>query len=249
MVKGYKKKLAVMVMVLMVLPLTGCDKQIAKQKKEIKALKETIVKKDAQIAQLNKDIEGLGITELKKDTSLREVEGSKVPKFETIDGKIVFPTKLEMPNATEAVNHSYIQVGDKFRFSPSNNWQLRMQGSTLEVSHPLKIWGNIKAINMPEEVAQEPLKNMLQAFFKKFPATTISYREVFIDGRNAGMIAKAPLTVDEKPFVVNVGVIQKGEYALLVLMAYEDNQTGAQQEMLDLLLSSGLYGDYKITLE
>lgn len=245
------KKLGVLFSILcMSVSLVGCgDKTISNQKKEIKQLKATIESQKATINQLNEDIKGLGITEVKYDSSLKEVEGSKVPIFETIDGKLVFPTKLEMPNSKEAVNNSNIMVGNKYKFTPSNNWLMRLQGSTLELSHPSKVWGNMKAISITEPVSTDILKTLLQGFYKKFPATTITYRDIFIDGRNAGMMSKAPITVDDKPYMVNVGVIQKGEFAMLLLFASEEDGTGVQQELIDLLISSGFYGDYKISLE
>lgn len=250
LISKYKKIGVLTAIACMSVSLIGCgDKTVMKQKAEIKQLKATIESQTATISQLNEDIKGLGITEVKHDSSLKEVEGSKVPVFETIDGKIVFPTKLEMPNSTEAANNSNIMIGNKYKFTPSNNWMMRLQGSTLELSHPSKVWGNMKAITIANELPSDMLKTLLQGFYKKFPATTITYRDVFIDGRNSGMMSKAPITVDDKPYVVNVGVIQKGEYAMLLLFASEEDGTGVQQELIDLLISSGQYGDYKISLE
>lgn len=242
-----KKKLkATTLLMLMLCPVVGCGKE---KVTETDVLEQTIAKQKEQIAQLESDIKNMQITENKVETSLREVEGSKVPTFETIEGKIVFPIKLEMPNATEAANVSNVLVGTKYRFSPSNNWLLRLKGATLEVNHPSKVWGNIKAVSIKETVSKEILHKLLQGFFKGFPATTITYREVYIDSKNAGMIAKAPIKVDDKPYVVNVGIIQKGEYGLLLLFAHEEDGTGVQQELIDLLLGSGKYGEYAITLE
>ncbi|MFL8710813.1 hypothetical protein Q3304_08605 [Clostridioides sp. GD02377] len=228
---------------------TGCDKRVSQLKSENKKLNQNIESKDRIIGQLQKDIRGLKITEESPTTSLRSVEGSSVPEFVTIDGKIEFPTRLEMPNSTEAVNNSYILLGNKYRFVPSNNWLVKLQGNTLDCSHPSRVWGNLKAIGMKEEIQKDVLKEMLKSFFNSFPATNITYREAFIDSRNAGLIANAPITVDKKQYAVNVGVIQKGEYGVLILFVYEDDKSGVQQELIDLLISSGSYADYKISLE
>ncbi|HBG5344023.1 TPA: hypothetical protein KQG29_001387 [Clostridioides difficile] len=228
---------------------TGCDRKVSQLKQENKKLNQNIESKDRVIEQLKRDIQGLKITEESPTTSLRAIEGSSVPEFVTIDGKIEFPTRLEMPNSTEAVNNSYILLGNKYKFIPSNNWLIKLQGNTLECSHPSKVWGNLKAIGMKEEIPKDVLKEMLKSFFNSFPSTKITYRETFIDGRNAGLIANAPITVDKKPYFINVGVIQKGEYGVLILFAYEDNKSGVQQELIDLLISSGMYADYKISLE
>lgn len=250
MLKRYKRLAILSALLCVSVSMVGCgDKTISSQRKEIKNLKATIESQKATINQLNKDIEGLGITEVQHDSSLKEVEGSKVPIFETIDGKIVFPTRLDMPNASEAANNSNVLVGDKYKFKPSTNWVMRLQGSTLELSHPSKVWGNLKAISIAEPLPKDTLKQLLQGFYKDFPGTTITYRDIFIDGRNAGMLSRAPITVDDKPFVVNAGVIQKGEYAMLILFAQEEDGSGVQQELVDLLISSGHYGDYKISLE
>lgn len=227
----------------------GCSKNEIAQKKKIEQLEATIEAKDEEISSLKKDMNNLTITEVLPETSLREVEGSTVPTFETIDGKIKFPNSLVVPNSNEDINNSYVQVGTKFKFTPSSNWLYSLKGATLNVNHPSKVWGSIKAISVADLVLEADMQPMLQKFFEGFPGTTITYRKVFIEDRISGMIAKSAIPVDGKEYMLNVGFVQRGEYGILLLFAYEDDKSGVQQELIDLLLSSGVYGDESIKLE
>lgn len=230
--------------------LSGCSAATVLEKnKEIEQKDEQINNLQDEIAQLRVDIKNLSVTEVSPETSLKEVEGTEVPVFETIDGKIKFPNTLQLPNSKFDVNNSYVMVGSRFRFNPSNNWLMRLKGTSLEFSHPSKLWGTIKAVSITEPMPFESMQPLLQNFFNGFPATTITYRKVFIEDAISGLIAKANLTVDGKPHVVNVGFVQRGEFAVLILFDFEDDNSGVQQELIDLLISSGTFGESKLKLE
>jgi hypothetical protein len=225
--------------------LVGCGDNTA----EVKTLKDQVVGLEKQNELLKKQSSNMAVTEVTPESSLRTVEGSTTPAFETIDGKIQFPNKLVLPNSKDDVNNSNVMVGSKFKFTPSNNWHINMNGSVMEVNHPAKIWGTIKAITVKEVVPEANMKSILQGFFNGFPATTITYRKVFMDDRVMGMIASATITVDKKPYVVNIGFVTRSENGILTLVAYEDNKSGVQQELVDLFIGSATYGETKIKLE
>jgi hypothetical protein len=244
---GYGKKCVAvgLTMVFAMSVLAGCGDNTG----EIKTLTDQVAGLTKQNELLQKQVGSMSVTEVKPENSLKTVAGAVVPTFETIAGKIQFPNKLTLPDSRDDVNNSNMMVGSRFKFTPSNNWIANMNGTTLEVSHPSKIWGSIKAVIVRDGVAEDKMQPMLQAFFTGFPATTIKYRKVFMDDRTVGMIASAPIEVDAKPYVINVGFATRGENGVMTLFAYEDNKSGVQQELIDLFVGSATYGDVKIKLE
>jgi hypothetical protein len=246
--KYVKKVVVVGLLSVALLNLTGCE--YANLKKEIKSQKAVIESLEAEGLDLQAQKDGLTVTEVINDTSLYTVDGATIPTFQTVEGKVKFPNKLTLPNSTQDINNSHIMIGSMFKYNPSDNWLVRMNGATLEVNHPAAIWGNIKSIVVTgDALTEEQMKPILQGFFNKFPATTIEYRRIYMADLVIGMMATANIVVDKKPHVVNVGLMTRGEYGQIFLMDYADNKTGVQQELIDLLLSSGSFGDEKITLE
>ncbi len=227
--------------------LFGCSEESLRGK--IKELEKVVEEKDAEIAYMKERLGGLQITEQTPQTSLYTLEGASVPTFQTIEDKIVFPNRLMLPASSDDANNSFIQLGSTFKFMPSNNWVVRMQGTTMEVSHPSKISGSLRAVKIKDLVPEESMQDLLKGFFNNFPATNIQYRKVFLADRLAGLIAFANIEIDGKPNVVNVGFVQRGDFAVIKLFVFEDDETGVQQELIDLLISSGRYGDNYITLE
>lgn len=225
---------------------------------------DSIVKKDAVVVSLNSKIESLNekiseledavadttVQEVVKETSLQTVEGSLVPQFVTIDEKVIFPNKFELPNSNDDVNNSNIMVGSKFKFIPSNNWITKLQGATLQLSHPSHINGVLRSVAIKEVIKEEEvMKQIIQDFFVGFPATTINYRKVFLADKVAGMQGVANIEIDGKPSVVTIGFAQKSENALMYLFVYEEDNSAVQSELIDLFINSGSYGDSKIKLE
>lgn len=228
-----------------ILLLAGCSEEA----KTMNQLEEEVLALTEENATLSAQASGMAVTEESTETSLRTIEGSAIPEFTTIDGKIKFPNSLNVPLSVDDVNNSNVTVGSMFHFTPSTNWLMQMDGATLHFTHPSKVWGDIKAIGVDEGVLEEDMQPILQSFFTDFPTTSIKYRKIYMDETVNGMLARAEITVDKKPHVVNVGFVTRGEYGVLFLFDYEDNKTGVQQELVDLLLSSGSYGDTRIKLE
>ena len=164
--KRIKKVLLVLlIMSLIILNLTGCTAgTILKKNKEIKNLEKQIEALQEQNKKIQEEMADTTVKEVSRETSLQDVEGKNVPEFVTLDGKIIFPNKITHPTAREDVNNSYIQIGSRFRFTPSDNWLTRLDGTTLDVTHPSKIWGKLQAIAIKEPIAIEDVKTLLQSF-------------------------------------------------------------------------------------
>ena len=218
-------------------------------KAKIEELEAQVLSLESQNEQLALEMGELTITEETIDTSLQTVEGSNVPVFKKIAGSLILPNKLQIPGATDDINNSYMMVGSMYKFFPSNNWIAKMDGASLKLAHPSNIGGTIKAVGATTDIYEEDMKPIVQSFFTNYPKTTISYRKIFMDDYVVGMMASAPITVDGKENKVTVGFAKRGEYGVLFLFNYEDDGSGVQKELIDLLISSGMVGDSKLKLE
>lgn len=205
-----------------------------------------------KVEELNQAIQDTTVKEVIPTTSLQRVEGSEVPEFWLIEGDFIAPNPLNLPNTSDSVNDSYVQIGQRFTFRPSDRWILTSQGSTYEFSHPQKIWGKIRALSAKEIVPEGEMKDLIQSFFIGYPATEITYRKVFIEDRVVGMIGRAGITVKyldtdgttelEKDMILNVGFIERSDYALSFIFVYDAEGGSNSQELIDLLLRSGTFG-------
>ena len=179
------------------------------------SLRNNIESLEEEISELEDAVADTTVQEVIKESSLQTVEGSLVPEFVSIDDKVIFPNKLELPDSNDDINNSNIMVGSKFKFIPSNNWIIKMQGATLYMSHPSKINGVLRSVSIAEAIKDEDeMKQLIQDFFVGFPSTTISYRKVFLGDKVAGMQGVANIEVDGKASVVTVGFAQKSENAI-----------------------------------
>ena len=172
--------------------VTSLESQVESLNNQIKTNQENWA---AEKSQLEQAIADTTVKEVVPITSLQRVEGSQVPELWLIEGDFIAPNLLEIPGTSLGVNDSYVQIGQKFVFKPSDRWVLTSQGATFEFGHPQKIWGKIMALSAKETMPEAQMQDLIQKFFTGYPATEITYRKIFIDDRVVGKIGKAPITV------------------------------------------------------
>lgn len=166
---------------------------------QVARLEQTIQDNNAahqqEVAQLNEAIADTTVKEVVPTTSLQRVEASQVPELWLIEGDFIAPNLLELPFTSTSVNDSYMQIGQKFVFRPSDRWVITSQGATYEFGHPQKIWGKIRALSSSDMIPQDSMQKLISDFFVGYPATEITYNKFFIDDRIVGMRGSAPITV------------------------------------------------------
>lgn len=186
-------------------------------------------------------------------SSLITIEGSGVQEYVTIDNLIKFPKDVGIVDTDDDVANSFIRIGSAFTYAPSNNWEVKMDGATAHFSHSQKVWGSIKAIKVDSFAIDDPgVQQSLDGinnFLAGQPITNQKTRKIYMSEYHTGYLVSGDMTVDKKKYVVNVGSLVYGDYGSLFLFVYEDNQTGVQQELIDLLITSGRYGDTNIMLQ
>lgn len=245
----FKKSLVIIMSATMVFLLSGCTQ--ASMRKEIKGLEEQVASLKSQNEKLQVEKDGLTVTEESVESSLSTVEGETVPSFKKIDGLIKFPNKMTVPNGTTDVNTSVVRVGSIFEFSPTSNWLIKQDGSTVEFNHPSKIWGKIQSVMVEEDYTDESfdMKGHVQQFFDGFPKTNISYQRIYLTESVVGMLGTAKIKVDDEDYVVTAGYMAPSEYGAIFLFAYKDDKSGVQKELIESLLTSGKYGEENLQVE
>lgn len=229
--------------VLSLVLLTGCG-----GKKELEA-------QIASLQSINADLESrLGTNQtITYNSSLINIEGSGEKEYVTIDNMIKFPNDMGVIYTEDDVASSYLRIGSIFNYSPSNNWDVQIEGSEAKFSHPQKVWGSIKSIKVENTATEDPLApevlEGINNFFRDQPITNRKDRRIYMGENHRGYLASGKMVVDKKNYVVNVGGVIYGEYGSLYLFVYEDNQSGIQQELIDLLIGSGRYADTQVLLQ
>lgn len=239
------KKLAALALVgaLSISVLSACgDPDVEGYEAQIAALKSQNEALTAQVANST-------ITEQSADTSLRVIDGTSRALFGTVEGQLKFPNELKIPNSSVDSNDSRIQVGSKFTFAGTGEWQFKFDGTKLNLQHPQKIWGQIKSVAIQNVDTVNGVKAILQSFYKGFPATNITYQNVFIGSNLSGILSQAAINVDRKDYQVITGVIESRDTALLVLFVYKDEGNGVQRELINSYLSTGMYQRDMFTLD
>lgn len=218
--------------------------------KEVAAKNEEIADLETDYADLRTQMSETTVTEESLKNSLQILDGKTVPEFVFIEDKIVFPNPISLPNSVTDIGNSYIQVGSKFKFTPSDSWNTIMKGTELNLYHPTGIYGSIKGVMVGESIRDaELLKAEVQKFFVGFPTTNITYTKLYIDDAVAGMLGQADIEVEGKPYVVVTGLINRSETGLLFMFLYEKQEYNVQSELVNLLIKSGVYNDSLIKME
>ena len=149
---------------------------------EVASLEQTILDNNAahnaKVEELNQAIADTTVKEVVPTTSLQRIEASQVPELWLIEGDFIAPNPINLPDATESVNDSYMQIGQKFTFRPSDRWVITSQGATYEFGHPQQIWGKIRALSIEELVPEDNMKTLISDFFVGYPATEITYEKI-----------------------------------------------------------------------
>jgi hypothetical protein len=183
--------------------------------------------------------------EVVSSSSLTEINGVKT--FRTINDKFILPTTVEVPDSTIDSGVSRLQVGSRFVFIPSESWVISLNGVTVNLSHSGGITGSIKALKVKNVLSESDMTNIIRSAFDKFPTSSIEFRKLFIDDRVAGISGSCITEIDNKPFVVTIGYLNRSENALMFGFKY-DSRTNSK-ELVDLFIRSGTFGTSPVRWE
>lgn len=236
-------KLHKSLLVVPLLLLTACS-----DGPSVEELTATITEQDDYIADLETKIENYEVDW--GGSSLKVVEGATTDVFEYVDSKFVLPEALYLEGSTEDVNSSYIQVGSSFRFAPSNNWVLRQEGVTLNVSHPLGVIGTMKALNVEAmDFYEVDYKRLVSDYVATLPSKQVKYSNLFVGDLTSGAMATATINFDGREGYLVTGFLRNASSGLTFSFVVDSNDNTTALEMVRLFLSSGIAGSGNIRIE
>lgn len=229
-----------------ILLLTACGDDLPSAEE----LSAVVASQDQHITELETELEQMTID--LGGSSLKKVEGATSATFNYVDDAFVFPVAQNIEGAQEDFNNSIIRVGSTYTFAPSNNWVSRIEGVTLNLSHPLGIIGTIKALNITGvDMYGIDRKALLQDFVATLPVINTSYSNIYTLDTVTGSLATSEITIEGRTGYLMTGLVARNEKGLLFSFVVDSTDNTTAKEMVRLLLATGKEGngDRTLTLE
>ena len=195
--------------------LAGCDREMAEQKIELENLRHQVEVLSEDNANLKSDIANMQIKEVSVTHSLRALELGTSKNFTLIEGVFVAPTPFSLEGSHADVGAARISVGTRFNLRLQGSWFVGSAGGKLELHHSEGISGVFRPVNIKELIPVNQMQTILSNYHKGFPGTTLTYRRLFLGGRQAGLLSQATVNIEGDYYELVVGFVQRGEHAIL----------------------------------
>lgn len=177
-------------------------------------------------------------------------DGTDRMTFNSFDGKITFPTPFEYPGSTQAPNTSSINITSTLNINPTNNWAIKLNGTTLKLEHNSGISGSIKAGYIEEIYDRQALQDeVMSSFFAAFPPSTITYSKLFLADGWWGCDAQAPTRIDGEDAYIRAGMLGLGEQSFVYVFVYKSKQDATKDEAILSLLRTISMGGQQLSIE
>lgn len=250
----YIKSMTLITSTAIALSLCGCGKDKGPTIEEVQAENQVmlgmIAEKDTQIEQLNNTVQSL----LGSDgppTAISEVaDGTGQKTFNSIGGKIIFPTNLEYKGSVQGPNTSSIKLSDRISIVPSDNWVIQINGTTTKYSHPNGIYGTIKVSAIQESFKNDVINDeVLSPFLDSIPSTKCEKGTVYLEQTERGMYADLNILNNGKPAVLKCGVMGYMDTAMVYTFYYEGDYDSTKDELINSLLKTIKIGQQQLRIE
>lgn len=227
--------------VLSVVTFTGCAKD------DLKEAQATIQEYEAEIASLNTQVTELedklqsqsginGDSETSISSYNKEAE---VEEVGDVSSKVQVDGYLEYSGCFQAPNTASINLLSTATITPSNNWSVRIDGTTSYYTHPSGVVGVIKMSNISDEVSEEYYKSdFIDPFLNALPHEGEKTTRIYVDTTYSGITTETAVTGNEKPSILKFGVFGKGSTACAYCFYYEGKRDATKSELVDSLIKS-----------
>lgn len=238
-----KRKLYKRVALLFILPiaLTGCARQ------DLEQAQATIAEYETEIADLNTQISDLE-TKLQERSGINGDSETSISSYSTeaeleevgdVSSKIQIDGYLEYSGSYQAPNTASISLLSTATITPSNNWSVRIDGTSSYYSHPSGVVGVIKMSNIDEEVPEQYYKSdFIDPFLGALPHEGEKTTRIYVDTKYAGITTETSITGNETPSILKFGVFGKGSTACTYCFYYEGKRDATKSELVDTLIKS-----------
>lgn len=250
-----KKKIALVAIAgILAFSMAGCRKEdgptIADMQAENEMMASMIVSKDAQIEQMNSTIQSLMGSDGPATAITEVADGTGNKTFNSIGGKILFPTNLEYANSVQAPNNCSIKLSERVTIVPSDNWVIQLNGTTTKYSHPNGIYGTIKISSIGEaKKTSEINETMLQPFLSSIPYTKCETGLIYLEQNERGMCANLNILNNGKPAAMKCGILGYIDTAMVYTFYYEGDYDATKDELINSLLKTVKVGQQQLRIE
>lgn len=247
-----KKAISLILLTLVSISLVGCggekDPLSELSKKELIELANTqtalIDENSNRISELEDLLQGVGLEEVTTAGISIMEDGTDRVTFNSLDGKIKFPTPFEYPGSTQTSSTSSIDVTTTLKIVPTINWSAKISGTTVTLEHNTGISGTIKSGYIEELYDRQLLQEeVMSAFFKDFPPATVKYSKLFLNDQWWGVDGQTPTRIDGEDAYLRAGMLGFGEQSFVYVFVYKGAEDQAKSEaILSLLRTMTLSG-------
>lgn len=204
---------------------------------------DAIAEKDVTIAEQKELLEGVKSEVVVKSGISHMEDGTNRLTFNSIDGKITFPSAFEYPESTQSPNTSSINITTNLTISPTSNWLVKVDGTTLELEHTNGIEGLIKAGDIKNAIPNDSFQEIFTKFFEEFPPEKIVYSKLFLGEQWWGLQAMTPTRIDGEEAYIRCGMVGFSRQCFTYMFLYRGEQNNFNDEtILNLIKTIKLYG-------
>lgn len=229
--------------------LVGCGTSKADLETENSVLMEELVAAQEQVEQLQSTLESL--TGEESPTSISSIDdGSNAQTFNSLNGKILFPSELTYKDSSQGPNNASINLSKTITIIPSDNWTIQMDGTTTKYSHPNGIYGTIK-IGATDRVykGEEVEPEMLEPFTSTIPYTSIINSKIYLEDVWRGMSSEMTIINNNKPAVIKCGLFGYSDVCLTYMFYYDGDKDNTKTELINNMLKTITVGSLKLRIE
>lgn len=239
------------IMVAIVLGLTSCGGPTVKElQAENESLMADIADNEEKIAELESVVKIINGDDV-SITGITNVEdGSGAKTFNSVGGKILFDGVLEYEGSTQAPNTASINLAERVSIVPTNNWVVKIEGTTTKLSHPDGLYGTFKVSTIDEIKKSDYIdENMLTPFLDTVPNTGIVKSRIYVEDSPRGMMADVTTLNNSKPAMIKCGLVANGDKALVFTFYYDGDKDSTKDETINSILKSIKFGARSIRIE
>ncbi len=165
--------------------------------------------------------------------------GAGKQSFYTINDKVIFPVPFEYKGTTQAPNTAGLSITQNVVVSPSNNWLIKINGTTGEFYHPSNITGVIRVGNIQQAIhADKVQEEVFKPFIDSIPHGNVVYGKLFLDSNCWGNHATIITTVNEKNAVLKAGALGIGNISITYMFYYDGDRDSTKDELIDNLVKT-----------
>ncbi len=172
--------------------------------------------------------------------------------FNRLADKIVFTTPLDYPNSTQAPNNAKFSFNNNVHVTPTNNWLMVSDGTSLELNHVDGIAGSLRLTRIPKQVKDVDLQAHIEKFAEQLPRlkdADIIYGDIFLDNICCGKYVDAMTTVDGAEAIIRAGVVGSASMAILYIFSYDGARDKTKDELIDNIIKSLEINGLKVKYE